>query len=156
MGALRSTKTWDADLAAALESCGAQGYDIVLDAVSGDYFKGAYNALSRGGRYVIYGAADMTPSGDRVNWLKLAWKYLWRPRLDPLDMMGENKSLLAFNLVWMFDKVELLGELLNELLALNLTPPHVGAAFPFEEAQEAIRTFQSGSTTGKVVLEVRD
>ena len=44
--------------------------------------------------------------------------------------------------------------LLEELYALKLAPPHVGHVFAFEEAREAIRLFQSGRTTGKVVLKL--
>lgn len=43
--------------------------------------------------------------GDKPGWLRLAWQYLRRPTLDPTSMIGENKSVMAFNLVWMFDKV---------------------------------------------------
>ena len=27
-------------------------------------------------------------AGDAVGWLKLAWQWLWRPRLDPMTMIG--------------------------------------------------------------------
>lgn len=107
-----------------------------------------FNALAPGGRYVIYGAANWTPtgvdaipftlmsnphpssignsaspidfgdsrrlhgvwcqegskkeiqhkcrstvliSGDKPGWLKLAAQYLRRPRLDPLQMIGQNR-----------------------------------------------------------------
>ncbi len=40
-----------------------QGFDIILDAVSGEYFSPGFNLLAPGGRYVIYGAANWTPSG---------------------------------------------------------------------------------------------
>ena len=68
--------------------------------------------------------------------------------------MGENRGILGFNLIWMFSKVSLLAPLLEELYALKLAPPHVGHVFAFEEAPEAIRLFQSGRTTGKVVLKL--
>lgn len=44
--------------------------------------------------------------GDRPGWLRLAWQYLRRPTLDPTSMIGDNKSVMAFNLIWMFDKVQ--------------------------------------------------
>ena len=47
----------------------------------------------------------MWNAGDQPGWLKLAWQYLRRPRLDPTSMIGDNKSVMAFNLIWMFDKV---------------------------------------------------
>ena len=38
----------------------------------GDFFQGGWDNLARGGRYVVYGAADMTPSGDLgvLVWIK--------------------------------------------------------------------------------------
>ena len=44
-------------------------------------------------------------AGDKPGWLRLAWQYLRRPQLDPISMIGDNKSIMAFNLIWMFDKV---------------------------------------------------
>lgn len=65
---------------------------------------------------------------------------------------GENRAVFGFNLIWMFDRVETLMELADALLTLQLAPPYVGERFHFEEAQEAIRKLQSGTTKGKVVL----
>ncbi len=48
---------------------------------------------------------------DKPGWLRLAWQFLRRPRLDPISMIGDNKSIMAFNLIWMFDKVRKLHEL---------------------------------------------
>ena len=132
------------------------GCDIVMDAVMGDYFKGGWENLGRGGRYVVYGAADLTPSGDLgiLGWIKLAWKYVRRPFVDPTNLPGENKSVMGFNLIWMFDKIVELGELLRDLTALNLPAPKVGQTFHFDNLPTAIRTFQGGNTTGKCVVVV--
>lgn len=91
-------------------------------------------------------------AGDKPGWLKLAWQYLRRPRLDPLTMIGENRSVMGFNLIHMFEKVDELGRLVDELQALNLPAPAVGECFAFQDAQDALRKLQSGATTGKVVL----
>ena len=59
------------------------GIDIVMDSIQGPYFQPAYDKLARGGRMVVFGAASMTPAGDRPNWLKLAWHWLRRPMVRP-------------------------------------------------------------------------
>jgi NADPH:quinone reductase-like Zn-dependent oxidoreductase len=110
---------------------------------------------------VVYGAADLTPAGDLsafdvIGWAKLAWKYLRRPFVDPTNLPGSNRSVMGFNLIWMFHKVVALGELLRDLTNLNLPPPPVGETFAFEDAPNALRRFQSGETTGKVVLVVNE
>ncbi len=56
-----------------LESINCE-YDLVFDAVAGPFFQPAYDRLAKGGRYIVYGAASMTPQGDRVGWLRLAWQ----------------------------------------------------------------------------------
>eukprot|EP00933_Yihiella_yeosuensis_P061313 TRINITY_DN64113_c0_g1_i1.p1 TRINITY_DN64113_c0_g1~~TRINITY_DN64113_c0_g1_i1.p1 ORF type:complete len:423 (+),score=74.04 TRINITY_DN64113_c0_g1_i1:83-1270(+) len=131
------------------------GFDIVLDAVLGDYFQPGFKCLAPGGRYVVYGAASMTPQRDAlgvIGWIKLGWQWLRRPFVDPLELPGTNKSVMGFNLIHCFNNAELLSSLLEELLALDLQAPRVGHTFRFEEAIEALRTFRGGQTTGKVVL----
>ena len=72
--------------------------------------------------------------------------------MDPTNLPGENKSVMGFNLIWMFDKIVELGRLLTDLDALRLPAPKVGESFAFDRLPDAIRTFQSGGTSGKVVV----
>lgn len=138
--------------AAQLDAIGGE-FDIVFDAVGGPYFQPAYDRMAKGGRYVVYGAASMTPKGDRVGWLRLAWQYLQRPRVDVLSLPGANKAVMGFNLIYLFDRVEQLQRLCEELDALQLPPPLVGEEWRFEDqAVDALRSLQSGKTVGKVVL----
>lgn len=155
---VRDRKRFKQQVKEACDSIGAsEGCDIVFDATLGDFFQGGWDNLARGGRYVVYGAADLTPRGDSigvVGWVKLAWKFLRRKKVDPLMLPGENKGILGFNLIWQFDKQEELARLLAELNALNLPAPKVGATFDFTDLPEAMRLFQTGQTTGKVVVTV--
>ena len=155
---VRDRKRFGAQVREACDAVGAvEGVDVVFDATLGDFFSGGWDNLARGGRYVVYGAADMTPRGDSVGvfgWMKLAWKFLKRKKVDPLSLPGENKGILGFNLIWQFDKTEELAALLAELDALKLPAPKVGATFDFEELPDALQLFQTGKTTGKVVVRV--
>ena len=155
---VRERERFGEQLDAALGVLGAKGFDIVLDAIQGDFFWAAFERLKTGGRHVCYGAADLTPAGDRLGPLgfgALGWKYVRRPRVDPMDMMQRNVALMCFNLIWMFGEVEQLSRDIDELLALDLDPPRVGMEIPFEETPRALRLLQSGRTTGKVVLTLR-
>jgi alcohol dehydrogenase len=67
---------------------------------------------------------------------------------------NQNKGLFGFNLIYLYERAELMHQLLQELDNLKLAPPHVGHVFPFEQLAEATRLFQSGKTMGKVVLTV--
>ena len=45
---------------------------------------------------------------------------------DAPVLPGENRSVMGFNLIWMFDRIVELGELLRDLTALQLPAPKVG------------------------------
>mmetsp|Transcript_21748 Transcript_21748/g.53244 ORF Transcript_21748/g.53244 Transcript_21748/m.53244 type:complete len:138 (+) Transcript_21748:985-1398(+) len=123
-----------------------------MDAVGGRFFKPVYDSLARGGRLITFGSADFTPKKDTIEWPKLVWRYLRRTKIDPLSLPSENKGIIGFNLIWMFDRAEKLQPVLDSFLNMNLSPPHVGSTFEFGRADDAIREFKSGGTMGKVVV----
>jgi alcohol dehydrogenase len=151
---VRRRRTFDADLDRALAAMGVDGFDVVFDAVVGPFFRPAYDRLRPEGRIVVYGAADLMPSGRRVNYLRLGSRYLRRPRVDPLELIPANRSVIGFNLIWLWDRVEQLAEGRAALDALVTAPPLVGRSVPFSEAPDAMRYLQSGRSIGKIVLEV--
>jgi len=151
---VRSRRTFGADLDRALSALGEDGFDLVFDAVAGPFLRPAYDRLRPEGRLVVYGAADFMTRGARVSRLRLALRYLRRPRIDPLFMVSDNRSVMGFNLIWLWDRAERLAEAYAALDALIAGPPLVGRRFPFADAPAAMRHLQSGESVGKVVLEV--
>lgn len=149
---VRDRHTFGADLDRALRAVDGKGFDLVLDAVSGPFLRPAYDRLSPQGRLVVYGAADFMPPGARAGYLHLAWRYLRRPRIDPLQMISENRSVMGFNLIWLWDRLDQLAAGYDALDALILEPPLVGRRFAFADAHSALRHLQSGESIGKVVL----
>ncbi len=126
--------------------------NLVLECIGGKIFKESFEALSSTGRLVSYGSANFTPKGNSPNILKLAVNYFSRPKLDPLSMISENKSVLCFNLIWLWDKISEMNHYLNELIELNISAPLIGKKFKFEEIQDALKYFKSGQSIGKVVV----
>jgi len=151
---VRDPRRFGAQLDDALAAVGARGFDCVLDAVLGPTFRPAFDRLRPEGRYVLFGAADFMTHGARPNYLRLAVEYLRRPRLDPLAMISDNRGLLAFNLIWLWEHADRLPAAYAELERLAPHPPHVGATFAFDRAPEALRLLQGGGTIGKVVLKL--
>ena len=151
---VRDPRRFGAQLDRSLAALGAAGLDCVLDAVMGPTFRPAFDRLAPEGRYVLFGAAQFMSQGTRPNYARLALDYLRRPRLDPLAMISANRGLIAFNLIWLWERAERLPAALAALERLAPRPPHVGAVLPFERAPEALRLLQGGGTIGKVVLEV--
>lgn len=145
-----------------LAGTGVAGFDLVLDSLYGPYFSPAWNMLRPMGRYVLFGAGNMMTQGDSPGWLQLGWKYVTRPKIDPLDMIASNKSLMGFNLIWLMDRIEVFDTIFEDIRRLveswqtTLPRPHVGRRFPFSEALEALRYFQTGQSVGKVVLQVTE
>jgi alcohol dehydrogenase len=125
---------------------------LVLDAIGGRTQQQSFDALAPTGRMVVFGAAEFAPGKNRPRYLSSLWKYLRRPRYDPLSMISSNKSVMAFNLIWLWESQTLFAQLMNEIAALNLAPPHVGRSFPFTEALAALEHLRGGQSIGKVVL----
>lgn len=84
--------------------------------------------------------------------LKLGWSWLRRPRLDVLNMPGDNKGVIGFNLIYLYTRLDILAGLYDKVDALQLDPPLVGRMFAFEQLPQALRYLQSGDSVGKVVL----
>ena len=134
------------------EALSGRELHLIMECIGGPVLKVGYEMLAPQGRMVVYGSARYASVGNRPNYLKLAWYYLTRPRIDPQKMIESNKGVLGFNLIWLYHKVDLMHELLGELQGMDLGKPHVGHTFPLEQLRDAIRLFQSGKTVGKVVV----
>lgn len=143
------SKKFPQELAGAL---GDRPLHLVLEATGGKYLEWSYEALAPMGRLVAYGSARFTPVGNAPNWPRLIWQYLTRPKLDPMKMITDNKSVMGFNLIWLYEQQELFSQLMEEILALDLEPPHIGHRFSYQELPEALELFRSGKTVGKVVV----
>ena len=61
---VRESSQYPAQLQSALQAVERDGFDIVLDAVAGEFFRPSYEAMARGGRHVVFGAANWTPTGN--------------------------------------------------------------------------------------------
>lgn len=126
--------------------------NVVMECIGGKVFKAGYELLAPQGRIVNYGSARYGDTSNSPNWLRLAWLYLTRPKIDPQKMIEENKAIMGFNLIWLYEQKELMHKILGELKAFDLKAPFVGHVFPFNELKEGVKLFQSGVTTGKVVI----
>ncbi len=128
---------------------------LVLDAIGGNIFKQSYQALAPEGRIITFGSANFATGARKPNYLKILYNYLSRPRLDPLEMISDNKAVMGFNLIWLYHRKDKMRRLLTEALQAPLGRPRIGMTFSFDEMKEALLHFKSGRTTGKVVVEVK-
>ena len=94
-------------------------------------------------------------AGQRRSWLRLGWHWLRTPRFDPFAMTQKNRSVMGFNLSYLFDHTERLERGMALLLGWAdegvLRPPPV-EAFSLRDAARAHARLESGATVGKLVL----
>jgi NADPH:quinone reductase-like Zn-dependent oxidoreductase len=89
------------------------------------------------------------------NYFKLAYEFLRVPRFNPLNMTQDNKSLIAFNLSYLFHRLDLLEDAMGDLVKWVEDGKIKASAlqeFSFENVADAHRALESGSTVGKLVL----
>jgi len=148
---VRNKRTFAADLDRAL---GPRELHLVMECIGGSIFADGFARLAPMGRHVIYGAARYASVGNRPNYPRLLWQYLTRPKTDPQRLPELNKSVMGFNLIWLYERAELMHGILGEIAGLDVGKPNVGAKFEFADMAGAVRAFQGGMTVGKVVVSV--
>lgn len=145
------SKNFKNDLESAL---GERGLNLIMECIGGEIFQIGYDALAEEGRLIIYGSARYASRSDKPNYPKLMYQFFTRPKVDPQKMIELNKGILGFNLIYLYEKADLMHALLQELAEMDLGQPIVGQEFDFDNLPDAIKTFQSGKTMGKVVVNV--
>lgn len=139
------------------ERIAPKGFDVVFDANGVSTLGKSYGHLRPAGKLVVYGFHSMMKKGGngRVSWPKLAIDYLRTPRFNPLDMTNDSKSVLAFNLSYLFDRTDVLTEAMERLVDWlergDITAPPT-KSYPFDEVAAAQRALESAQTVGKLVL----
>jgi len=128
--------------------------NLILECIGGKMLLEGFKRLSPEGRSVVYSAADFVSPGNRPNYLKILWKFLRRPLIDPLKLTDGNRGILGFNLIYLYNRVHLLHQYLKEIKACEIGKPIVGHTFEFEQMPDAVRLLQSGKTIGKVVVKI--
>ncbi len=132
------------------------GYDIILDANGVSTLEYSYRHLAPIGRLVVYGFHSMLPRhGGLPGKLRLAWNYWRTPRFSPFSLTTRNRSVLGFNLSFLFDRQALMETGLLQLIQWledgKLASPRV-TVYPFNHVADAHRDLESGQTVGKLVL----
>lgn len=145
----------DNDFGAKLKkSLNGKELKLIVETIGGKIFKEGYKQMAPQGRMVVVGVSQFASPGKIPNYFKLIWHFINRPKIDPQEMIQENKGVLGFNLIWLYDRVHLMNEMLNEMSKMDLGKPYVGKVYSWDQMYEAIKFFQSGKSTGKVVVTV--
>ncbi len=138
----------------ALEIC-PEGYDVVLDANGVETLKESFKHLAPTGKLMVYGFHTMLPKSGRLNWIKLAWNYLRTPRFSPLELTSANKSVMAFNLSFLFERFDILNDGMVELIKLvksGAIRGHQVKVFDAFDVGQAHGHIESGKSVGKIAI----
>jgi NADPH:quinone reductase-like Zn-dependent oxidoreductase len=109
---------------------------------------------------VAYGFTSILSTiGGVPNYFKLAYQFFRVPRFSPLNLTSENKSLIAFNLSYLFDRADLFEEAMRDLLRWvaegKIKAPQV-QPFAYDRVADAHQALESGKTVGKLILKFTD
>ena len=132
------------------------GYDVILDANGVSTLADSYGHLRRAGKLVVYGFHSMMPkTGGKPNWPKLALDWVRTPRFNPIDMTDQSRSVMAFNLSYLFERADLMTEGFAEITSwlesgAIVAPPIT--TYPLADVARAHADIESGKTIGKLVL----
>jgi NADPH:quinone reductase-like Zn-dependent oxidoreductase len=132
------------------------GYDAVFDANGVATLRQSYEHLASPGRLLVNGFHSMLPRGRGApSWPKLAVDWLRTPRFDPLKMTNENRSVMAFNLSYLFERKAAFLAVAEQLIGWaeegKIAPPRV-KEYALDDVARAHQALESGATTGKLVL----
>jgi synaptic vesicle membrane protein VAT-1 len=132
-----------------------RGYIAVFDA-NGDTLRKSADLLAPMGRLIAYGSHGIVPrSGSLLDIATVAIRYVCMPRYGPLALANANRSVMGFNLSYLFSERHLLRRTMSDLLrSVCNAEIHVPPieTFPLSAASAAHERLHSGQTVGKVVL----
>ena len=138
-----------------VEKLNGKDLNLVMECIGGRIFKDSFALLSPQGRLITYGSANFNSKSTNLNYLKLIFNYLSRPKIDPLKMINTNRSVMGFNLIWLWEQKDLLSQMIDKLINLNLEKPLIGKTFSLNEFHSAVQFLQSGKSVGKIVVKVK-
>jgi NADPH:quinone reductase-like Zn-dependent oxidoreductase len=144
------------DLWAKAQELSPAGYDVILDANGVKTLGDSYKHLAPTGKLIVYGFHTMLPkASDKLNFISLVVNYFKTPRFNAINLTSDNKSVLGFNLSFLFDKKELLNEAMTKLIDLyeqeKIMSPKV-TSFTYQEVASAHGLIESGKSTGKIAI----
>ncbi len=140
------------------ERASPAGFDLIFDPNGLSTLRQSYEHLAPGGLLFIYGFQSMLSGArGRQNPLALAQGYVRTPRFNPFDMVKTNRSIMAFNISYLYDRADILREAFDYIVS-GFTGKHFMTlptkTYPFQEVAKAHQDIESGKTTGKLILTI--
>ena len=141
-------------------------FDAVFDANGVATLTQSYDHLREEGRLITYGFHSTLPKlGGRLTpcqWLRMAYDYYFKQKMfDAMRLVPENRSVLGFNLSFLFQRTDLYVDVMTRVLKyvetgeIQMDQGDV-TIFQLDDVASAHKAIESGLTTGKLVLSTSD
>ena len=129
--------------------------DVAFNSVGGSTFKKDMSLLQKGGRILLFGAAERSGQGKgKFKTLKLAWKF---GIFSPIQMLMHSQAIIGVNMLHISDeKPAVIKRCLDEVVKMTengLLNPHVGGVFKADQIGEAHALLESRKSKGKIIVE---
>lgn len=131
-----------------------QKIDVAFNSVGGSTFKKDTQLLDKGGKQVIYGAAELADSrGNFFSKLNLVRKFGF---FTPISLLSKSQGIIGINMLEIADhKKMVLKRCLEEVVKLTEAgklKPEVGGEFSVDKIGEAHAFLEGRKSTGKIVV----
>jgi len=131
-----------------------QKIDVAFNSVGGSTFKKDNQLLDKGGKQVIYGAAELADSrGNMFSKLNLVRKFGF---FTPISLLIKSQGIIGINMLEIADnKKMVLKRCLQEVVKMTEIgelKPEVGGEFPVDKLAEAHTFLEGRKSTGKIVV----
>lgn len=142
----------------ARELTGGAGVDAVFDHMGGIHLRRSWEALRPTGTLISYGALSAFKNG-RSSLISGIGLILGQPRITPLQMLSENKTMVGFDIAGRrLARPDWFAADLKELCRLTkkgVLDPVIDKILPLRNAMEAHQRIGSGGAHGKIILDCR-
>lgn len=133
---------------------GGRLLDVAFNSVGGTTFKKDFRLLEKGGKSIIYGAAERSgKKGGAIATLGLAWNF---GVLSPIQLLMQSKGVIGINMLRIADyKPLVLKRCLEEVVRMTeegILNPEEGGTFYIEQIGEAHAYLESRKSTGKIAV----
>ncbi len=135
---------------------GEKSMDVIFDSIGGNYVKKGLKLLAPGGRFAMYGAAQIAGDSDKKSLYRQLKTLFDFGKNRPTQFFALSQSLIGVNMLQIGDhKPYILKECMTEVVDLynkNELKPVVSKVFKAEDLAEAHNFLQKRESTGKVVV----
>lgn len=133
---------------------GGRLLDVAFNSVGGTTFKKDFKLLEKGGKSIIYGAAERSgKKGGAIATLGLAWNF---GVLSPIQLLMQSKGVIGINMLRIADyKPLVIKRCLEQVVKMteeNILSPSEGGTFSIDKIGEAHAYLESRKSTGKIAV----